>query len=251
MSGTSREDKINDAFVAMTDALMKDYDIVELLSTLLKLCTDILPVDAGGILLVDAAGDLELVASTSEEAVVVETIIIAAGAGPCIDCFSSGAPVIVSDIDATGAEWPRFRTTVLEQGFRSAYALPMRLRNEVIGVMNLLGSTPGELSEKDRGIAQALADIAVLGILHERNFREPEAISEQLHLALDTRILIEQAKGVLAHGEQLSMSESFTALRAYARAQGVALRTAADRTVRRQVSTAEIVAETAATTAGQ
>jgi len=251
MSGTSREDKINDAFVAMTDALMKDYDIVELLSTLLNLCTDILPVDAGGILLVDAAGDLELVASTSEEAAVVETIIIAAGAGPCIDCFSSGAPVIVSDIDATDAEWPRFRTTALEQGFRSAYALPMRLRDEVIGVMNLLGSTPGELSEKDRNIAQALADIAVLGILHERNFREPDAISEQLHLALDTRILIEQAKGVLAYGEHLSMSESFTALRGYARAQGVTLRTAADRTVRRQVSTAEIVADHARSTAGE
>jgi len=243
MSGTSREDKINDAFVAMTDALMQDYDIVELLSTLLNLCTDILPVEAGGILLVDAVGELELVASSSEEARVVETIIIAAGSGPCIDCFTSRAPVIVADIAETGSEWPRFQSTALDQGFRSSYALPMRVRDEVIGVMNLLGSAPGTLSERDRGVAQALADIAVLGILHERNFRKPESISEQLHLALDSRILIEQAKGVLSHGEALTMSESFDALRSYARAHGITLRAAADLAVRREVTTAQIIAE--------
>jgi len=243
MSGTSREDKINDAFVAMTDALMKDYDVVDLLSTLLTLCTEVMPVTAGGILLVDAAGELELVASTSEEAEVVETMIIAAGAGPCIDCFTSGAPVIVADIAETGDEWPRFRVTAAQQGFRSSYALPMRLRDEVVGVMNLLGTAPGELSDRDRGIAQSLADIAVLGILHERNFRRPESISEQLHLALDTRILIEQAKGVLSHGQQLTMGESFDALRGYARAQGLTLRSAAQLAVRREVSTAEIVAD--------
>jgi GAF domain-containing protein len=243
MNGTSREDRITDAFVAMTDALMQDYDIVELLSTLLNLCTDVLPVEARGILIVDAAGDLELVASSSEEARVVETIIIAAGAGPCIDCFTSGAPVIVADIAGTADAWPRFHDTALEQGFHSSYALPMRLRDQVIGVMNLLGSEPGTLSEKDRGVAQALADIAVLGILHERNFRKPESISEQLHLALDSRILIEQAKGVLSHGEALTMSESFEALRSYARAHGITLRAAAELTVRREVTTTQIIAE--------
>jgi len=251
MNATSREDKITDAFVAMTDALMQDYDIVELLSTLLALCTDILPVRAGGILLVDAAGELELVASSSEEAAVVETIIIAAGAGPCIDCFTSGAPVIVADVAATEGEWPRFYATAIEQGFRSAYALPMRLRDEVVGVMNLLGSEPGTLSERDRGVAQALADIAVLGILHERNFRKPESISEQLHLTLDSRILIEQAKGVLSHGERLTMPEAFDALRGYARANGITLRVAAERTVRREATSAEIVAGYAAEPAAE
>ena len=251
MNATSREDKINDAFVAMTDALMHDYDVVELLSTLLNLCTDILPVSAGGILLVDAAGELELVASSSEEARVVETIIVAAGEGPCIDCFTSRAPVIVADIAATAQQWPRFQTAALEQGFHSSYALPMRLHNEVVGVMNLLGSSPGTLSEKDTRVAQALADIAVLGILHERNFRKPESINEQLHLALDSRILIEQAKGVLSHGEALTMPESFDALRGYAKANGFTLRAAADRTVRREVTTAEIVADYAPATAAE
>src|SRR5680860_234424 len=151
----SRESKINDAFVAMTDALMKDYDIVDLLSTLLNACADILSVDAVGILLADSVGDLELVASTSEEAHVVETIIIGAGAGPCIDCFNTAVAVSVADIGTVGEKWPKFHRAALEQGFRSTYAVPMRLRDEVVGVMNLLSSSPGPISGKDGSIAQA------------------------------------------------------------------------------------------------
>jgi transcriptional regulator with GAF, ATPase, and Fis domain len=238
----SREEKINDAFVDMTSALMTDYDIVDLLSTLLNSCTDILEVDAAGILLTDAAGDLELVASTSEEAHVVETIIIAAGAGPCIDCFATASPVSVPDIAAVADKWPRFSASALEQGFHSTYAVPMRLRDDIVGVMNLLSSSVGSISEQDGRIAQALADIAVLGILHERNLRDPFAITEQLHLALDTRILIEQAKGVLAQGEGLSMTEAFDALREYARANGTSLRSIAEAAVKRTVDTADIAA---------
>lgn len=241
MYAKTREEKINDAFVAMTDALMNDYDIVDLLSTLLNDCTEILGVEAGGILLADSSGVLELVASTSEEAAVVETIIIAAGAGPCIDCFTTAQPVSVPDIDAVAGKWPKFHRTALDQGFRSTYAVPMRLRSEVIGVMNLLSSELGPLDEKDGRIAQALADIAVLGILHERNFRNPFVIQEQLHLALDTRILIEQAKGVLAQAEGLSMADAFNALREYGRANGVTLRSAAEGAVRRTITPTELV----------
>jgi transcriptional regulator with GAF, ATPase, and Fis domain len=237
----SREAKINAAFITMTDALMNEYDVVDLLSTLLNACTDILGVDAGGILLADSAGELELVASTSEEAHVVETIIIAAGEGPCIDCFNTAAPVSVADITAVAGTWPKFHQTALEQGFRSTYAIPMRLHNEVVGVMNLLHSEPGEISKEDGGIAQALADLGVLGVLHERNFRTPFAITEQIHLALDTRILVEQAKGVLAHAENLSMTEAFTALREYARANGTTLRLVSEAIAHGTVTAAEIV----------
>lgn len=237
----SREQRINDAFVATAGALMKDYDIVDLLSTLLKTCTDILEVDAGGILLADSGGDLELVASTSEEAKVVETIIIAAGAGPCIDGFDTAAVVTVPDITASGDKWPKFKKSALEQGFRSTYAVPMRLRTEVIGVMNLLSSTPDSISQKDGDIAQALADIAVLGILHERNFRNPLVVDEQLHLALDTRILVEQAKGVLAQAEGLSMTDAFDALREYASSHGLSLRQSAEGTVQRTIDSIDVV----------
>lgn len=242
LSDKSREAKINAAFVAMADALMKEYDIVDLLSTLLNACTDVLGVDAGGILLVDAAGDLELVASTSEEAQVVETIIIAAGEGPCIDCYESAAPVSVAEIEDVAERWPRFHRAALEQGFRSTYAVPMRLRSDVVGVMNLLHSRSGQISDEDGSVAQALADIAVLGVLHERNFRSPFAITEQLHLALDTRILVEQAKGVLAHAENLTMTEAFNALRQYAHDNDTTLRRVAEAITHRTVTAAEIVA---------
>lgn len=241
VSEQSREAKINAAFIAMANALMNEYDIVDLLSTLLNTCTDILGVDAGGILLADSAGDLELVASTSEEAQVVETIIIAAGEGPCIDCFKTGAPVSVVEIESVAETWPRFHRTALEQGFRSTYAVPMRLRDEVVGVMNLLHSRPGGTAAVDARVAQALADLAVLGVLHERNFRSPFAITEQLHLALDTRILIEQAKGVLAHAEDLTMTEAFNALRQYAHANGTTLRRVAEAITHRTIPTADIV----------
>ncbi|MET4637186.1 GAF and ANTAR domain-containing protein [Mycetocola sp. 2940] len=238
----SREAKINGAFVTMADALMKEYDIVDLLSTLLNVSTDVLGLDAGGILLVDAGGDLELVASTSEEARVVETIIIAAGEGPCIDCYNTAAPVSVAEIEDVATKWPKFYRTALEQGFRSTFAVPMRLRNEVVGVMNLLHSQPGHISEEDGLIAQALADLAVLGVLHERNFRSPFAITEQMHLALDTRILVEQAKGVLAHSEKLTMTEAFNALRQYARANDTTLRRVAEAITQRSITTTEVVA---------
>jgi GAF domain-containing protein len=230
-----REEKISDAFVTMTGALMADYDIVDLLSTLLDQSVGILGMDAGGILLADAVGELELVASSSEEAAVVETIIIAAGAGPCIDCYVSGAAVMSADIASDADQWPRFKETALDQGFMSTYAVPMRIRDEIVGVMNLLSTTKEPLSERDGRIAQALADIAVLGLLHERNFRSPRDVSAQLHLALDTRIMIEQAKGALAQSQSMSMTAGFDALRQYARTHGITLRAAAEGVVQRRI----------------
>ena len=241
VSAKSREEKINAAFVSMTDALMSEYDIVDLLSTLLNACIDVLDMDAGGILLADSSGNLELVASTSEEAEIVETIIVAAGEGPCIECYDTADAVSVPDIELVAEKWPKFYASAKEQGFLSTYAVPMRLRDEVMGVMNILSSQPLEISEGDGKIAQALADLAVLGVLHERNFRTPVVVTEQLHLALDTRILIEQAKGVLAQREHLTMTEAFDALRHYARENGLPLRRVAEATVHRTLDTQDVV----------
>ena len=237
-----QEEKVTDAFVSMTEALVHDYDVVDLLSTLLNDCIRILGVDAGGILLADAGGDLELVASTSEEADIVETIIVAAGTGPCIDCFATGTPVSVAEIeiDAVAQKWPQFHKAAIEQGFLSTLAVPMRLRHETLGVMNLLSSASHSLSDRDESVAQALADIAMLGILHERNFRDRAGSIEQLHLALDTRIFIEQAKGVLAQEQDLTMTQSFEALRGYAKANGMSLRSVAEAIARHELNAAEI-----------
>jgi GAF domain-containing protein len=235
MPDSTREERINDAFVRVAGTLVESYDVLDLLSTLMYACTDLLGVQAGGILLVDGDGQLELVASTSEEAEIVEIMIVAAGAGPCVDCFNTGAVVSVPDIDADAGDWPRFRRSALDQGFRAAHATPLRVHGEVIGAMNLLSTDAGALSDRDSRLAQALADVATVGILHERSFREPGIVAAQLHLALDTRVLVEQAKGVLSQVRSCSMTEAFTALRDYAREHDVTLRAAAQGVVDRSI----------------
>ncbi|WP_130176698.1 GAF and ANTAR domain-containing protein [Cryobacterium sp. SO1] len=238
-----REERINDAFVRVAGTLVENYDVVDLLSTLVHTCTELLSVQSGGILLADGAGALELVASTSEEAETVEVMIVAAGAGPCIDCYATGSVVSIPDIATDSDRWPRFRRTALDQGFRAAHATPLRLHGEVIGAMNLLSTVPGVLSARDAQLAQALADVATVGILHERSFRQPEVVAAQLHLALDTRILVEQAKGVLAQMRTCTMTEAFTALRDYARVHEITLRAAAEGVVNRSISAQALVSQ--------
>jgi GAF domain-containing protein len=236
MNEIPREQRINEAFVKVADTLMDSYDIVDLLSTLVNECTDLLGVDAGGMLIADTFGNLELVASTSEEAEFVEVMQLAAGAGPCVECFTSGAAVSVADIRDTDGVWPEFSAAALQRGFRSLHATPMRLRGRVIGTMNLLGVEPGVFDARDVALAQALADVAIIGILQERSLRDPQIISEQLHLALDTRVMIEQAKGVLSHVHSMSMEGAFRSMRAYARDHGMSLRDVAGGIIDRSIT---------------
>lgn len=235
MTELTREEKINAAFVKVADTLMNSYDIVDLLSTLVHQCTDLLDVEAGGLLIADNTGNLELIASTSEEAEFVEIMQLAAGAGPCVDCYVTGKPVSVADIAVSGDGWPQFQKAAAERGFRSVHATPMRLRNEVIGTMNLLGTKVGTLSERDAALAQALADVAIIGILQERSLRDPRIITEQLHLAFDTRIMVEQAKGVLAQTHSMTMDVAFNALRMHSRNKGTSLRSVAEGVVNRTI----------------
>ena len=237
----TREAQINDAFVRVAGTLIENYDVVDLLSTLVDTCTRLLDVQAGGILLADSVGNLELVASTSEEAETVEIMILAAGSGPCIDSYETGSVVSVPSIDDNAARWPRFRRTALELGFRAAHATPLRLHGQVVGAMNLMSTEVGPLSARDAQLAQALADVATIGIVHERTFRQPGVIAAQLYLALDTRVLIEQAKGALAQYLDCTMTEAFTALREYARAHDVSLREAAEGTLNRSIPIEAIV----------
>lgn len=223
MSSTSREVRLSAAFVMVADTLTADYDVVDLLHTLVNQCTEILDAQAGGLMLVDVNGNLQLMASTSESADLVEVMQLAAGAGPCVDCFTAGQSVSVPDIGASGQKWPAFRRAALEQGFLSVHATPMRLRGEVIGTMNLFGTSIGELGPRDAAVAQALADVATIGILQERVAAHSHIVSEQLQRALDSRILIEQAKGAVAQAQSLTMDQAFNALRAYARNHNLTL----------------------------
>jgi GAF domain-containing protein len=223
MKEESRESRLTSAFVTLADTLTTEYDIVDLLDLLVRECTEILDTEAGGLMLADSAGNLQLVASTSEEAELVEIMQLNAGAGPCLDCFATGEPVSVANIEEDSGSWPAFREAALEQGFRSVYAAPMKLRGTVIGTMNLLSKTLGDLNDRDIAVAQALTDVATIGILQERMIRESGLISEQLQRALDSRILIEQAKGVLSQTGQMNMDDAFTTMRKFARKHQLSL----------------------------
>jgi GAF domain-containing protein len=180
MTDQSRESKIVSTFVTLADTLITGFDIVELLHTLVVECTELVGSEAGGLMLADSSGELQLVASTSEAAELVEIMQLGAGSGPCIECFTSGKPVVVDDIDSFASQWPLFQKAALQQGFRSANCTPLRLRGQIIGTMNLFGSTVGAMREADIALAQALSDVATIGILQERSIRETGIVSEQL-----------------------------------------------------------------------
>lgn len=233
MTEISREARINQAFVTLADTLIAEYDVVDLLHTLLGECLELVDVQAGGLVLANGHGQLELVASTSERADFVEVMQLNAGTGPCVQCFNEGRVVSITDVDETSADWSEFRAAALLQGFHSVHAVPLRLRREIIGAMNLFRTDTGELSKRDAEVTQALADVATIGILQERIIRESGIVTEQLQRALDSRILIEQAKGVLAESAGVEMDEAFALLRNHARNNNLSLRFVAEGVVGR------------------
>ncbi len=242
MDITTREARLNAAFVTVADTLTDQYDVVELLHTLVVECTAIVAATAGGLMLADPVGELQLVASTDESAELVELMQLAAGAGPCVDCFHTGTPVSVPNIATSTSEWPDFRNAAREQGFQSAHATPMKLRGEVIGTLNLFMVAPGALGERDAAVVQALADVATIGVIQQRISAESLLVAEQLQKALDSRVLIEQAKGAVSQATGLSMDEAFGALRNYARDGNLTLHAVATAVVDRSIS-AEFLAE--------
>ncbi len=217
MKGETREAELFDAFVALADTLVAGFDVVDLFQMLVDTCQSALGVAHAGLLIANSDGDLELVASTSEQARLVETIQLAAEAGPCVESFRTGAIVSVEDVSAERPRWPAFIESAIEQGFRSVTAIPLRLRDDVIGTLNLLDTDRGPLDSRTATAAQALADVATIGVLHERSFRASDVLRRQLQHALDSRIVIEQAKGVLAQTHRTTPEEAFVLLRNHAR----------------------------------
>ncbi|MFB2597329.1 ANTAR domain-containing protein [Herbiconiux sp. P17] len=220
MTGRTREEQLADAFVSLADTLVADYDIVELLHTLVERSASILGAADAGILLPADDGDLEVIASTSERSHLISLLQLSSGEGPCVDAYATGRVVSVDDIAATSARWPRFATQAAGLGYRSMYAIPMRLRDRTIGSLNLFSDTLGPIVPQDASAAQALADVATIGILQERALREADLARDQLQHALNSRVLIEQAKGVIAHTDGVDMDEAFRRLRSRARDSG-------------------------------
>jgi transcriptional regulator with GAF, ATPase, and Fis domain len=213
------DERLAQAFVELADTLVAGYDLMEFLQALAGRCVELLEVDAAGLLLADSRGALRLVAASAEQARVVELFQVQNDEGPCLDCYRSGQPVIVSDIRAEhqAARWPRFAAAAREMGYAGVHAIPMRLREQVIGTLNLFKAQPDGLSPAVVVAATALVDVATIGILQERALRQQEVVAGQLQVALNSRVLIEQAKGALAERLRVTPDEAFVILRRYAR----------------------------------
>lgn len=214
---TTREATIVRTFLELADTLVADFDIIESLTSLAMRCVEILDTAATGILLADANGHLRVIAASSEQARLLEIFQLQNDEGPCLEAFASGQPVVDIDLRASIERWPRFTPYAVGAGYNSVYAIPMRLRGDIIGALNLFRSESGPLAEGDVALARALADLASITILQAEAATEARRRDAQLQHALDSRVLIEQAKGMLAERARIDMSTAFDLLRAHAR----------------------------------
>jgi len=219
MTETPRETRVLDAVVSLVDSLLADFDVVDLLTELTERCAALLEIESAGLLLVDPLEQLRLLAATSEETRELELFQLQADEGPCVDCYSTGQPVSVADIEAEADRWPRFVPAALDAGFASVHAVPMRAAGIVMGALNLFGTHPGALSDADLLVGQTLAHVASVAILQE-HAPTPWTVMPQLRSALSGRVLVEQAKGFLREILDVSVEDAFTLLRSYARANG-------------------------------
>jgi GAF domain-containing protein len=235
-----RESLLARTLVELADTLVDDFDVVDLLTLLADRCVETLDVAAAGILLASPDGRLRVLASTSDAMRVLELLEVQAEEGPCLDCFHTGRPVPREDLAGAGARWPRFVPEALEAGFHSVQALPLRLRNTVIGALNLFHTEATEAERADVEVAQAFADIATIAILQHRAAREAQVVNDQLNRALNSRIVIEQAKGVLAEREGLDVQQAFERLRRHARNHNLRLADLANDVITGAVSTATL-----------
>jgi transcriptional regulator with GAF, ATPase, and Fis domain len=214
---------LSETFVELTDTMVADFDMIDFLHLLTDRSVQLLDVSAAGLLLADPRGELRVVAASSEAARLLELFQLQNDQGPCLDCYRSGQPVQAADLNAEAARWPRFAPAALQAGFVAVHALPMRLREQVIGALNLFRAQAGAFDPSDVRIGQALADVATISLLHERSMRYSDTLNEQLQAALNSRVLIEQAKGKLAERLGLDMDQAFNLLRDYARNRNLRL----------------------------
>jgi GAF domain-containing protein len=235
VAGDSRAQTLADTFVLLADTLVDDYDVVDLLDHLVTACVSLFGTSAVGILLDDQRGNLTVVASSSEESRLIEVFQLQNDEGPCLDCVRSGLSVTSNDLAADAGRWPTFVPAAVEAGYRSVTAVPLRLREQHIGGLNMFSVNPGSVSPDDQRLAQALADVATIGILQRRSTHRTNLVAEQLQHALNSRVVIEQAKGVLAERLNVDMDAAFATLRKHSRNNNLKLTDVAMSVVRGDV----------------
>lgn len=213
----SKQTLLGETMVMLADNLVTDFDVIELLTVLADRCVTILGVSAAGLMLVGPDGTLRVVASSSEQMRLLELFELQNDQGPCLESFQTGRAVTHHDLTTAIDRWPKFAPEAISNGFRSVHALPMRLRDNVIGALNLFQTDAEGIDDEGLEAARALANIATITILQYREARESDQLIDQLNTALNTRIVIEQAKGIVSERQRVDMEQAFAALRNYAR----------------------------------
>jgi transcriptional regulator with GAF, ATPase, and Fis domain len=222
------EQRLAEVFVELADTLVEEFDVVDFLQTLTERAVELIDADSAGLMLDNQRGSLQVVAYTDEPTRLLELLELQNDEGPCLDCFSSGQAVSNVDLTQAQGRWPRFAAAAADAGFAVSHAVPMRLRRQVIGALNLFARSREPLSDEHLAVVQGLADVATIGLLHERAVRDQVVLAEQLQTALNSRVLLEQAKGVLSARTGLDVSGAFQLLRTYARRTGQSLTTVAE-----------------------
>ena len=212
----STEALLASTMLELADSLVDEFDVVELLTLLSDRCVEVLDVQAAGVMLASPTGALRAVASSSAVMRGLELFEEQSEEGPCPDCYLTGKPILNNKLVAVDSQWPRFAPRALAAGFRSAHALPMHLRDLTIGALNLFRADEGQLKPGDVAIAQGFADMATLAILQNRAAVEAHQVNAHLAVALNTRVAIEQAKGVVSERTGLDMDQTFSLLRNHA-----------------------------------
>ncbi len=233
--------RITQTFVELADTLVLQFDAIDFLQTLTERCAELLDIDAVGILLTDQRGALSLVAASTEQARMLELFQLQDQEGPCLDCIRTGHPVRCDDLGAEPQRWPRFTAMAREQGFSAVHAVPMRLREQIVGALNLFRNSPGAIPEDAVELAQSFANIATISILQVRALRHNEMVTEQLQNALNSRIVIEQAKGILTERLQIDIADAFSLLRNHARNNNQLLSEVAQQVVSRSPEITELM----------
>ncbi|MEP7089621.1 MAG: GAF and ANTAR domain-containing protein [Nocardioidaceae bacterium] len=210
-------------FVQVADTLVDEFDLIDFLHMVTSQTSELVNARDAGLLLADPQGRLQLMAASDERTQMLELFQVQMVEGPCQDCFREGEPVVNADLREAGQRWPKFAPRAVAAGFRSVHAFPLRLRKDVIGALNLFGTDAGEMEAGDVRIVQALADVATIGLLQQRAVRRGAALSEQLQIALNSRVVLEQAKGALAQMHGTSPDQAFQRLRAYCRSHNLRL----------------------------
>ena len=210
-------ERMSDLFVEVADTLVDEFDVIDFLHNLTVHAAAVSGADATGLMLTDQMGRLQFMAASNRNGETLELFQLQNSEGPCLDCFTTGEPVVNADLSHATDRWPTFAPRALRLGYQSVHAFPMRLREHIIGALNLFGSTDALFDLADVRVVQALADVATIALMQERAIRRAEELTEQLQGALTSRVVIEQAKGAVAALTGTTTDEAFELLRSRAR----------------------------------